>query len=241
MIMCAHCGAALSAAALRFCTVCGGEVGPWNAETTAPASTPADAGNRRVLLAVLTVLGAAGIAVTILLLREIGSGSDTTTAATTTSEAAIAPGTRTPLPPTPVFVPRTAAASFSTGRSPSASFSPTRPAPAGTTALAPTSTPASDPATVIARYYDAINRGDYPTAWTLGGSNLGSTYATFVAGFSDTVSDRLSVDSVSGDTVQVRVAAQRTDGSVHLFAGSYTIRNGTIAKGTLRATGTTRP
>ncbi|MFI1583853.1 hypothetical protein [Embleya sp. NPDC020630] len=192
-------------------------------------------------MAILTTLGVATIAVTILLLRESDSGSDTTTAATTTAEAAIAPATRTPLPPTPVFVPRTAAASFSTGPSPGASFPPTRPAPAGTTALAPTSTPASNPATVVAHYYDAINRGDYTTAWTLGGSNLGSTYATFVAGFSDTVSDRLTIDSISGDTVQVRVAAQRTDGSVRLYAGSYTIRNGTITKGTLRATGTTPP
>ncbi|MFE5332661.1 nuclear transport factor 2 family protein [Embleya sp. NPDC056575] len=240
MITCAHCGAALSAAALRFCTVCGGEVGPRNTETTTLANTPADAGNRRVLLAVLTVLGVATIAVTILLLRESGSGSDTTTAATTTTEAAITPATRTPLPPTPAFVPRTAAASISTGPSPSASFPPTRP-PTGTTALATTNTPPSDPATVVARYYDAINRGDYATAWTLGGSNLGSTYTTFVAGFSDTVSDRLTIGSVSGDTVQVRVAAQRTDGSVRLYAGSYTIRNGTITKGTLRATGTTPP
>ncbi|GCE02520.1 nuclear transport factor 2 family protein [Embleya hyalina] len=240
MITCAHCGAALSAAALRFCTVCGGEVGPWNAETTALASTPADVGSRRVLIAILTALGVAAIAVTILLVREGDSGSDTTTAATTT-ETPVAPGTRTPLPPTRVFVPRTAAASLSTGPSPSASFSQTRPAPATTTVFAPTSAPASDPATVVARYYDAINRGDYPTAWNLGGNNLGSTYAAFVAGFSDTVSDRLTVDSVSGDTVQVRVAARRTDGSVHLFAGSYTVRNGTIAKGALRATGTTSP
>lgn len=242
MTTCPQCGTALSAAALRFCTTCGREIDPWTAATIESATIPADPGNRRIVMAILAALGAAGIAVTILLLWDDGGGSGSdTTAATTAPKAGFTPGSRAPVPPTRIFVPRTAAAAFPTGPTPNSSFSPTRPAPITTTALAPTTAPASNPVTVVTRYYDAINQGDYATAWTLGGNNLGSTYTTFVAGFADTVNDRLTVDSVTGDTVNVRLAAQRTDGTVHLFAGSYTVRNGTITKGTLRATGTQSP
>lgn len=107
----------------------------------------------------------------------------------------------------------------------------TEPQPTSTTT---TSAPPG-PDTVVQSYYQAINNHDYQTAWDLGGKNLGGSYEQFSAGFADTAKDQITVVGVSGDTVQVQLTAQQTDGTARNFTGSYTVEAGLITKATLKA------
>lgn len=83
--------------------------------------------------------------------------------------------------------------------------------------------------TVIA-YYDALNRGDFPTAWNLGGQRLakGGTLASYAKGFATTSWAALTVTNVRGNTVYVDLSARQADGSMRIFAGSYTVSGGVI-------------
>lgn len=120
------------------------------------------------------------------------------------------------------------------GAAPNAIF----PSPARTTppdlsspTLAPTDStllPPTDPGAVVHAYYDAINAQDYAQAWRLGGDNLGGSYATFAAGFNDTVSDVLDIIGEAGGTVSVRITALHTDGSQHSYEGTYTFSGSVI-------------
>ncbi|HVV08929.1 hypothetical protein [Amycolatopsis sp.] len=118
---------------------------------------------------------------------------------------------------------------------------PTQPttttAPPTTTTTAPPATTttavAADPASVVENFYIAINNRDFATAWALGGQNLGHSYSDFVAGFANTVSDDLTVTSVSGQTVYVSLTAWETDGTAHYYTGSYTVADGQIRHGKL--------
>ncbi|MFJ7216279.1 hypothetical protein [Amycolatopsis sp. NPDC098790] len=87
----------------------------------------------------------------------------------------------------------------------------------------------SEARTVVA-YYDAINRRDFATAWSLGGSRLagGGSYAKYVNGFATTSWDTLTVTGVRGSTVSVVLSAVQTDGSTRTFAGTYTVSGGVI-------------
>jgi hypothetical protein len=84
--------------------------------------------------------------------------------------------------------------------------------------------------TVIA-YYDAINRRDFATAWSLGGSRIagGGGYAKYVNGFATTSWDTVTVTDVRGGTVSIVLSAVQTDGSTRTFSGTYTISGGVIA------------
>ncbi|WP_329216709.1 protein kinase [Streptomyces sp. NBC_01485] len=104
---------------------------------------------------------------------------------------------------------------------------PARSSPASTSAP-PTTTVAAPPQQVVEDYFAAINAGDYTRAWDLGGKNLGGSYDSFVKGFSGTVSDTVTIESASGDTVTMRLDALQTDGTHQLFAGTYTVRDGAI-------------
>jgi hypothetical protein len=126
---------------------------------------------------------------------------------------------------------------------PAAPTTTTSPSPETGSALttspssSPSTPPATDPASVVRGFYDAINSGDYQTAWDLGGQNLGHPYAAFVSGFANTIHDDLTVTSATGDTVTVSVAAQETDGYTHLYTGSYTVQDGQIRHGSLKRGG----
>jgi hypothetical protein len=138
---------------------------------------------------------------------------------------------------------------------PAAATAPTRAAepgtpPAGTTkAVTPppstvsvqpsrTRAPEVDPAGAVNAYYDAIDRGDFSTAWYLGGKNLPGNrdYPTYVAAFSGTARDTPTVTSVNGGTVYVDLSAEQTDGSVRTFSGYYTVSGGVIVGGHLART-----
>ncbi len=109
-----------------------------------------------------------------------------------------------------------------------------------TTATASTTTPPvtrTTPEAVVQGYVDAINAYDYATAWRLGGSNLGSTYRAFAAGFADTSHDTLTILDVHGETVHVRLVAEQTSGQRTTYEGSYTVQQGKIVAATLHKVG----
>jgi hypothetical protein len=93
-----------------------------------------------------------------------------------------------------------------------------------------------NPATVVRRFYAAINDGDYQTAWALGGKNLGNrSYQAFAAGFADTDHDELRITAVRGQLVDVRLVATQDGGTRQtVYAGTYRVVGGQITRGTLR-------
>jgi hypothetical protein len=100
-------------------------------------------------------------------------------------------------------------------------------------------TPA-DAAAVIASYYAAIAASQYPRAyalWSGGGQASGQTAQQFAAGFADTASVSVDVgtpgrvDAAAGSRfveIPVAVTATRRDGSVHRYAGAYTLRRAVV-------------
>ena len=114
---------------------------------------------------------------------------------------------------------------------------PTSPPP---TSHPATSAPATGlaPAATVQAYFAAINAHDYAKAWALGGKNTGSSsYSSFVNGFNDTAKDDVTVVSVVGNVVTVKLAATQTDGSVQHYQGTYTVTNGVITQGHIQLLG----
>ena len=93
------------------------------------------------------------------------------------------------------------------------------------------------PAATVRAYIGAINHHDYAKAWSLGGKNLGGSYATFVRGFDATVTDDLTVLAVSGNIVTARLAARQADGTVKVYQGTYTVDKGVITGSGVRQIG----
>jgi serine/threonine-protein kinase len=97
---------------------------------------------------------------------------------------------------------------------------------------------AAPPAATVRAYFAAINAHDYAKAWALGGKNTGSSsYSSFVNGFNDTAKDDVTVVSVVGNVVTVKLAATQTDGSVQHYQGTYTVTNGIITQGHIQLLG----
>lgn len=96
---------------------------------------------------------------------------------------------------------------------------------------------ATEPGAVVTAYFDAINNGDFGTAWQLAGQNVESDYATFVAGFENTEYDTVTVLSVDGGTVTATLDSEQKDGTHSSFAGTYTVQDGVITATDVRQTG----
>jgi serine/threonine protein kinase len=111
---------------------------------------------------------------------------------------------------------------------------PTSPAKSTKTATTP---PLAGPAATVQAYFAAINDHDYARAWDLGGKNTGSSYPAFISGFNGTSKDNLTVVSVSGDVVTVKLAADQTNGTVKNFQGTYTVINGVITQSHIQPVG----
>ncbi len=95
---------------------------------------------------------------------------------------------------------------------------------------APTGT-AAGPAAVVRGYFAAITAKRYADAWKLGGVNTGmGSYDAFVAGFTTTASDKVTILAVNGDVVTARLVATQTDGSAKTFQGTYTVETGAIVR-----------
>jgi len=106
-----------------------------------------------------------------------------------------------------------------------------------TTGKATTAAPAGPAATAEA-YIAAINAHDYAKAWhLLGPRYTDSSYSAFANGFKGTAKDTLTVLSVTGDVVSVRLAATQTDGSVKSYQGTYTVVGGVITQADIQPAG----
>ena len=130
-----------------------------------------------------------------------------------------------------------AAGSPATATSPGTAPSPSGPASAGNAGNSPPPPPAGDPAATVQAYYTAINEHRYSRAWHLGGMNTGSTYSSFVSGFAGTAHDTVTIQSVSGNTVNAQLTAQQTDGTVKTYQGTYVVTNGVITQFNVQQTG----
>ena len=108
--------------------------------------------------------------------------------------------------------------------------------PATDTATASASA-TSGPAATVTSYFAAINSQDYETAWSLGGKNLDSDYADFVAGFADTQQDAVTIVSVQGDVVSVDLVSTQTDESQQSYSGTYTVVDNVITAAQMQQTG----
>lgn len=96
------------------------------------------------------------------------------------------------------------------------------------------------PVDVLQRYYDAVNAGDYATAYSLwadSGRASGKTLAEFTAGYAQTARTELSIagevriEGAAGThyaTVPVVINAELRDGTRQRFAGTYTLRRSLV-------------
>ena len=101
---------------------------------------------------------------------------------------------------------------------------------------APSTTPAAARA-VVQRYYAALDRHDYRTAyrlWDRGGQASHQSYPQFVRGFANMRRTRVVAgtptqpEGAAGSTyirVPVTVRATLKNGTAQVFAGSYTLRH----------------
>ena len=113
--------------------------------------------------------------------------------------------------------------------------------PADASQPMPAAEPTPDDAIAVVRaYYAAIDARQYPRAyalWSGGGSASGQSPEQFAAGFADTTDVVVEpgapgrLDAAAGSRfieVPVSVRATRDDGSVHRYAGSYTLRRAVV-------------
>jgi serine/threonine protein kinase len=96
---------------------------------------------------------------------------------------------------------------------------------------------AAGPAATVQAYIRAINSHDYQKAWVLGGKYTGESYQSFVQGFNGTQHDYLTIVSVSGNVVNIRLAAAQTDGTVQHYQGTYTVNDGSITASHIQRAG----
>lgn len=101
----------------------------------------------------------------------------------------------------------------------------------------PPAGPSADPAGTVKAYFAAINNREYAQAWKLGGQHTGSSYSSFISGFTTTATDTVTILSVSGKVVTARLAAQQTDGTVKTYQGTYMVSNGVIVGFNVRQVG----
>ncbi|MGN5380025.1 hypothetical protein ACQ4WX_30895 [Streptomyces lasalocidi] len=78
------------------------------------------------------------------------------------------------------------------------------------------------------RYFDAINGHDFKTAWDLGGKNLDSSYASFVAGFSRHRTGHRQRRVRPGHDRLREPARAAADGTQKSYSGQYTVVDGVI-------------
>jgi hypothetical protein len=122
-------------------------------------------------------------------------------------------------------------------RSPAAS--PVSKSPPPSTPAPTTASPSSDvsAAAVVEAYFAAINAENYEEAWSLGGDNLGGSYAQFAAGFAATDTDAVQILSTSGSTVTVDLTSTQTDGTQQQYTGTYTVTGQAISSASISQAG----
>lgn len=90
--------------------------------------------------------------------------------------------------------------------------------------------PAPDPATVVQTYFRAVNDRDFVSAWALGGRQhiAGQSYDAFVRTFNTVSKYDVTIESVQGNKVTVRLDAALTDETHRHYTGTYTVGDGVI-------------
>lgn len=98
----------------------------------------------------------------------------------------------------------------------------------------------AEAAAIVQAYYAAIAAHQYPRAyalWSGGGQASGQSAQQFAGGFADTVSVAADVgapgrvEAAAGSRyveIPVSITATRRDGSVHRYAGAYTLRRAVV-------------
>lgn len=186
-----------------------------------PGQPPPDDGLRRMLIVVFVALVLCAAAGTGIWVLARDAGGDGPSAPRYLPAPGISTDTATPSYPDTAY--------------PTATEEPTLDTSDPSTGTSgPTSTPG--PGATVTTYYDALNSGDYETAWSLGGSNLTTSYSDYVAGFADTRRADVTVLSVEDDTVSVNISAVQRDGEVRTYTGTYTVRGGEITGASVRRT-----
>jgi hypothetical protein len=93
------------------------------------------------------------------------------------------------------------------------------------------------PTSLLASYYNAINRREYARAWSYWQNPPNSSYADFIQGFADTASVFLTLrppilfEGAAGSTytsIPVLLNAVHLDGSQHNFVGCFVTRRSNI-------------
>jgi len=99
------------------------------------------------------------------------------------------------------------------------------------------SSPPSGPASVVTKYYHAVNNHDYAIAYRLNRpAQRSESFAAFKQGFTGTQHVDLTITGVSGHLVSFELTADQTDGSVKTYTGTYTVRNGEIVLASVHQT-----
>lgn len=159
--------------------------------------------------------------------------------------ACLGVGTVPPATQTPTVVADTPTETATPIPEPTATPTPltSTPTPATTTVTSPTTSPEpayddqTGPTSLLASYYNAINRRDYARAWSYWESPPSSSYEAFVQGFADTGHVLLAVhpptwfEGAAGSTyarVAVLMSATHNDGSRHNFLGCFVARRPNI-------------
>jgi hypothetical protein len=104
--------------------------------------------------------------------------------------------------------------------------------------LGPKPAAVAAPAGVVQAYFADINAHRFARAWRLNAADHGSeSFQQFVAGFTGTKLDKVTIVSTSGNVVSIRLAAAQDDGTVKTYQGTYTVVNGAITTTDVQQTG----
>jgi hypothetical protein len=91
------------------------------------------------------------------------------------------------------------------------------------------STPPTTPRAVVNAYYRDLNLHHYVAAYRLNPSvHAKQTFPNFKSGYATTQHDYLTITGLSGDVVSINLTAQHTNGKLHYFSGTLTVRHGKI-------------
>ncbi|MGW7579011.1 hypothetical protein [Streptomyces sp. NPDC054765] len=87
-----------------------------------------------------------------------------------------------------------------------------------------------DPTDVVNTYFQVINDRDFVAAWALGGRQhiAGNSYDAFVRSFDTTNKYEVTVVSVVGNKVAVKLDQTLNDRTHRHYTGTFTVQDGVI-------------
>jgi len=95
---------------------------------------------------------------------------------------------------------------------------------------------ATDPRAIVREYYNDINNGNYRAAWLLTSQTGGNAgFVKFRTGYVGTLHDYLTIQSVAGNVVTIKLVAEHDNGALKTYQGTYTVTNGVISNTNVHA------